>query len=98
MFANQAKIKSNLERLNQLSGVEFAVLTDETGFPISSTGTIIQAEKYSALLTSLKQRINSVLKELGLEGVTQVKLKTPTKELLITASNESNLIVVRKKE
>ncbi len=98
MYANHSKIKADLEKLVQHSGVKLAILADEKGFPLSSTCETSEAEKFSALLTSLKQRINLVLQELGLGVANHVQFHTASQELLITTTDASNLIVVRKKE
>ena len=96
MATKEDKIRSVLQNIGKLSGVESVVLADENGFPLSSTITTQSAETISALITSLKGKISLVLKELDLDEIQTVTLKTSTREIIVTPYNSSTLVVIRK--
>ncbi|MHA1713548.1 MAG: roadblock/LC7 domain-containing protein [Candidatus Ranarchaeia archaeon] len=95
MATKEDKLRSFLQNISKLSGVESAVLADEHGFPLSATTHQTQAENISALICSLKAKIDVALKELELDDLKEITLKTKTREILVTSHNSATLVVIR---
>ncbi|MHA1916985.1 MAG: roadblock/LC7 domain-containing protein [Candidatus Ranarchaeia archaeon] len=96
MSTKEDKIREYLIAIGKHEGVESVVLSDGSGFPLSSTISPKKAETISALTTSLLGKVNIILQELVVEGLKALVIKSDTKEILITPFQENTLVVVRK--
>jgi len=96
MSTREAKVREHLIKIGKHEGVESVVLSDEAGFPLSSTIPPEKAEKIAALTTSLIGKINMILHELNIKSMQAFTVKAADREILITPFQNTTLIVVRK--
>ncbi len=96
MPIREEDIRRILSDLKKYEGVEYVVLADDAGFPLSSTIEPAKAEVISALVTSMLGKVNSILKELNLSRAKVLVIRTDDREILVTPHEGANLVVVRK--